>query len=234
MLSSPDTIIEPTMKTLRILAIDDHEMTMLGYKFILESINFDGYNIIVDTATSYHAGKKLIEDSVNTFQYDILFLDVQLFAPNEDQPYTGEDLGILARKIVPSSKIVFMSSFSDNFRINSILKSVDPDGYLVKTDIDPKTLEDAVKTIMLDPPYYSSKALGAIRKKMANDIEIDEKDKQILYHLSKGTKNKDLEKFIRLSPSSIENRKRHLKTLFGTENENDLALILAAKNRGFI
>ena len=222
------------MKTLRILAIDDHEMTMLGYKFILESINFDGYNIIVDTATSYHAGKKLIEDSVSTFQYDILFLDVQLFDPNEDQPYTGEDLGILARKIVPSSKIVFMSSFSDNFRINSILKSVDPDGYLVKTDIDPKTLEDAVKTIMLDPPYYSSKALGAIRKKMANDIEIDEKDKQILYHLSKGTKNKDLEKFIRLSPSSIENRKRHLKTLFGTENENDLALILAAKNRGFI
>ena len=222
------------MKTLRILAIDDHEMTMLGYKFILESINFDGYNIIVDTATSYHAGKKLIEDSVSPFQYDILFLDVQLFAPNEDQPYTGEDLGILARKIVPSSKIVFMSSFSDNFRINSILKSVDPDGYLVKTDIDPKTLEDAVKTIMLDPPYYSSKALGAIRKKMANDIEIDEKDKQILYHLSKGTKNKDLEKFIRLSPSSIENRKRHLKTLFGTENENDLALILAAKNRGFI
>lgn len=232
---SPQNIaIEPTMKTLRILAIDDHEMTMLGYKFILEGIKFDGYNIIVDTATSYQTGKKLIEDSVNTFQYDILFLDVQLFAPNEEQPYTGEDLGILARKIVPESKIVFMSSFSDNFRINSILKSVDPDGYLVKTDIDPKTLEDAVKTIMLDPPYYSSKALGAIRKKMANDIEIDEKDKQILYHLSKGTKNKDLEKFIRLSPSSIENRKRHLKTLFGTENENDLALILAAKNRGFI
>ncbi|MBW8241269.1 histidine kinase [Muricauda oceani] len=222
------------MKTLRILAIDDHEMTMLGYKFILEGIDFEGYNIIVDTATSFHTGKKLIEDSAKNFQYDILFLDVQLFAPNEDQPYTGEDLGILARKIVPKSKIVFMSSFSDNFRINSILKSVDPDGYLVKTDIDPKTLEDAVKTIMLDPPYYSSKALGAIRKKMANDIEIDEKDKQILYHLSKGTKNKDLEKFIRLSPSSIENRKRHLKTLFGTENENDMALILAARNRGFI
>lgn len=153
------------MKTLRILAIDDHEMTMLGYKFILEGIEFEGHNIIVDTATSYQTGKKLIEDSVNTFQYDILFLDVQLFAPNEEQPYTGEDLGILARKIVPESKIVFMSSFSDNFRINSILKSVDPDGYLVKTDIDPKTLEDAVKTIMLDPPYYSSKALGAIRKK---------------------------------------------------------------------
>lgn len=222
------------METLRILAIDDHEMTMLGYKFILEDIDFEGYNIIVDTANTYEAGKKLIEDSVNSFKYDILLLDVQLFAPNEEQPHTGEDLGILARKLVPESKIAFMSSFSDNFRINSILKSVDPDGYLVKTDIDPKTLEDAVKTIILNPPYYSSKALSAIRRKMANDIELDEKDKQILYHLSKGTKNKDLEKHIRLSPSSIENRKRHLKTLFGTENENDMALIIAAKNRGFI
>ncbi|WP_036385377.1 response regulator transcription factor [Muricauda sp. MAR_2010_75] len=222
------------MSTLRILAIDDHEMTMLGYKFILERIAFDGHTIIVDTANSYESGKKLIENSANSFKYDILFLDVQLFAPNEDQPYTGEDLGILARKIVPESKIVYMSSFSDNYRINSILKTVDPDGYLVKTDIDPKTLEDAVKTIVQNPPYYSSKALAAIRKKMSSDIDLDEKDRQILYHLSKGTKNKDLEKFIRLSPSSIENRKRHLKTLFGTENENDLALILAAKNRGFI
>ncbi|WP_108422876.1 response regulator transcription factor [Flagellimonas amoyensis] len=222
------------MKTLRILAIDDHEMTMLGYKFILENIDFEGYDIIVDTANTYEGGKKLIEDSVNSFKYDILLLDVQLFAPNENQPHSGEDLGILARKLVPESKIAFMSSFSDNFRINSILKSVDPDGYLVKTDIDPKTLEDAVKTIILNPPYYSSKALSAIRKKMANDIELDEKDKQILYHLSMGTKNKDLEKHIRLSPSSIENRKRHLKTLFGTENENDMALIIAAKNRGFI
>lgn len=209
-------------------------MTMLGYKFILENIDFEGYEIIVDTANTYEGGKKLIEDSVNSFKYDILLLDVQLFAPNEEQPHSGEDLGILARKLVPESKIAFMSSFSDNFRINSILKSVDPDGYLVKTDIDPKTLEDAVKTIVLNPPYYSSKALTAIRKKMANDIDLDEKDKQILYHLSMGTKNKDLEKHIRLSPSSIENRKRHLKTLFGTENENDMALIIAAKNRGFI
>ena len=222
------------MKTLRILAVDDHEMTMLGYKFILERIVFDDHNIIVDTATTYDAGKQKIEESLHSFKYDIIFLDVQLFPPNEEQPHNGEDLGILARKLVPQSKIIFMSSFSDNYRINSILKSVDPDGYMVKTDIDPKTLEDAVKTVTLNPPYYSSKALGAIRKKMTNDISLDEKDKKILYHLSIGTKNKDLEKFIRLSPSSIENRKRHLKSLFGTENENDLALILAAKNRGFI
>ena len=222
------------MKTLRILAVDDHEMTMLGYKFILERIVFDDHNIIVDTANTYELGKQRIEDSLYSFKYDIIFLDVQLFPPNEEQPNNGEDLGILARKLVPDSKIIFMSSFSDNYRINSILKSVDPDGYMVKTDIDPKSLEQAVKTVIKEPPYYSSKALAAIRKKMSNDITLDANDKKILYHLSIGTKTKDLEKHIELSASSIENRKRHLKSLFGTEKENDLALILAAKNRGFI
>ncbi len=127
------------MKTLRILAIDDHEMTMLGYKFILERVVFDGYSIIVDTANTFELGERMIRESVDSFKYDILFLDVQLFPPNEQQPETGEDLGILARKLVPETKIIFMSSFSDNYRINSILQSVDPDGYLIKTDIDPKT-----------------------------------------------------------------------------------------------
>ena len=222
------------MKTLRILAIDDHEMTMLGYKFILERISFENHTIIVDTANSFLSGKKKIEDSVNSFKYDIIFLDVQLYPPNESQPHNGEDLGILARELVPESKIIFMSSFSDNHRINSILKSVDPDGYMVKTDIDPKSLEDAVKTVTFQPPYYSSKALAAIRKRMSTTISLDDNDKKILYHLSVGTKTKDLETYIELSASSIENRKRHLKSLFGTEKENDLALILAAKNRGFI
>lgn len=222
------------MKTLRILAVDDHEMTMLGYKFILERIVFDDHNLIVDTANTFDAGKQKIEDSLHSFKYDIIFLDVQLFPPNEEQPHNGEDLGLLARKLVPESKIIFMSSFSDSYRINSILKSVDPDGYMVKTDIDPKSLEQAVKTVVFNPPYYSSKALGAIRKKMSNDITLDSNDKKILYHLSIGTKTKDLEQHIELSNSSIENRKRHLKSIFGTEKENDLALIVAAKRRGFI
>ena len=222
------------MKTLRILAVDDHEMTMLGYKFILERIVFDNHNILVDTATSYEAGKQRIEDSAQSFPYDIILLDVQLFPPNESQPVNGEDLGKLARRLVPDSKIVFMSSFSDNYRINSILHSVNPEGYMVKTDIDPLTLEEAIRTVTRGNPYYSVKALNAIRRKMSNSIDLDEKDRKILYHLSVGTRTKDLEQYVDLSPSAIENRKRSLKTKFETENQNDMALILAAKNRGFL
>ena len=62
------------MKTLRILAIDDHEMTMLGYKILsLNKFSFDNHIIIVDTANSFKSGKEKIEGSVNSFKYDIIF-----------------------------------------------------------------------------------------------------------------------------------------------------------------
>lgn len=223
------------MSIIRILAVDDHEMTTLGYKFILEDTDFEEYRVHMDTAKTFEEAKAKLESSVKSFKYDILLLDIQLAQSNGGGPAkSGEDLGILARDISPESKIVFMSSFSDNYRINSIMKSVDPDGYMVKTEIDQKSLQAMVRTVLNNPPYYTQKALAAIRKKMANDINLDENDKKILYHLSIGTKTKDMVNHISLSLPSIENRKRHLKALFGVEKQNDQALITESRNRGFI
>ncbi|WP_411030966.1 response regulator [Spongiimicrobium sp. 3-5] len=221
------------MKTIRVLAVDDHEMTTYGYKYILEDTDFGDFKVQVDTAKSFEQGRQKIEDSARSFHYDIILLDIQL-AQGAAQHQSGEDLGILARKVVPESKIVFMSSFSDNFRINSILKTVNPEGYMVKSEIDQKSLEAMVTTVTTSPPYYTQKALAAIRKKMSNDLSLDENDKNILYYLSIGTKTKDMVNHVSLSLAGIENRKRHLKTLFGIEKQNDQALITEAKNRGFI
>ncbi|MGB5386881.1 MAG: histidine kinase [Eudoraea sp.] len=223
------------MKTIRILAVDDHEMTTMGYKFILEDSEFENFKVFVDTAKSYVGAIEKIENSVNSFSYDILLLDIQLSQAIEGPAKTGEDIGIYARKVIPKTKIVFMSSFSDNYRINSILKTVDPEGYMVKTEIDQKSLQAMVLTVMNNPPYYTQKALAAIRRKMANDdIVLDEKDKKILHYLSVGTKTKDMVNHVSLSLPSIENRKRHLKAVFGVEKQNDQALITESRNRGFI
>ncbi|MEE9363376.1 MAG: histidine kinase [Cellulophaga sp.] len=222
------------MKTIRILAVDDHEMIMMGYKYILEDINFNDFTIHVETANTFELGKRKIEDSVTSFKYDVLFLDVQLTPPRDTLPQTGEELGILARKIIPDTKIVFLSSFSDNYRINSILKSVNPEGYMVKTEIDSHTLEAMMNTIMTSPPYYTNKALIAIRASMASNVVIDENDKKILYYLSIGTKTKDIVAHVSLSLPGIENRKRQLRSIFNVEKQNDQALIREAKNRGFI
>ncbi len=222
------------MKTLRILAIDDHEMITTGYKFLLEAAEFEEFTVKVETANTYEIGKQKIEDSARSFKYDLLLLDIQLTETHLEEPYSGEDLGILARKVVPDTKVVFMSSFSDNYRINSILKNVNPDGYMVKSEVDQKSLLAMVKGVITNPPYYSQKALVAIRKKVSHDETLDDNDKKILYHVSIGTRTKDMVNHINLSLAGIENRKRQLKVIFGVEKQNDLALITEAKIRGFL
>ena len=222
------------LETIRILAVDDHEMTTLGYKFILEDYSFNGFRIHMDTAKTFEEGEQKIRESVNRLPYQIVLLDIQLSSGRNGPVKSGEDLGILAREITPDTKVVFMSSFSDNYRINSIMQSVDPEGYMVKTEIDEESLRTMVETVIEHPPYYTQKALMAIRKKMANRIDLDDNDKKILYHLSIGTKTKDMVHHISLSLPSIENRKRQIKALFGIDKQNDQALIAEARDRGFI
>ncbi|APQ19423.1 response regulator [Maribacter hydrothermalis] len=222
------------MNTVRILAVDDHEMTTLGYKYILEDSEFSGFNVKVEIAKSFEKGKIKIETSKRAIPYDIILLDIQLFSPESKDQRTGIDLGIIARAEVPDSKVVFMSSYSDNFRINNIFKTVNPDGYMVKSEIDEMSLKAMVETISNNSPYYTASALSAIRRRMSSDIIIDEQDQKILYHLSQGIHTRDIAPLIGSANTTVEARKRQLKALFHVKNGNDLALINEAKNRGFL
>jgi DNA-binding NarL/FixJ family response regulator len=222
------------MNTVRILAVDDHEMTALGYKYILEDSEFTDFNVKVEIATNFEKGKIKIETSKRAIPYDIILLDIQLFSPESKDPRTGIDLGIVARNEVPNSKVVFMSSYSDNYRINNIFKTVNPDGYMVKSEIDEMSLKTMVETIVNKSPYYTASALSAIRRRMSTNIVIDEQDQKILYHLSQGIHTRDIAPLIGSANTTVEARKRQLKALFDVKNGNDLALINEAKTRGFL
>lgn len=223
------------MKFKRILAVDDHEMTTLGYKYILEGAEFDSFKVKVDTAKNFEIAQEKIEFSARSSRYEIILLDIQLVPSHSTDNRNGEDLGILARKLVPKSRIVYMSSFSDSYRINSLFKTVNPDGYMVKSEIDEKSLFAMVNTVISGSPYYTAGALSAIRKKMSNDLDlVDEQDKKILHYLSLGTRTKDIAPLISVANTTVESRKRHLKKLFEIENGNDISLIEEAKKRGFL
>ena len=184
------------METMSILAVDDHKMTVMGYKYILEDAEFDGFKVEMDIATTFDLAKQKIEQSARGQNYDLLLLDIQLTPLNSKDSRTGEDLGILARSILKETQIVFMSSFSDALRIQSIFKSVSPDGYMVKSEIDERTLFEMIKTVKRRDLYYSASALVVMSKTMSQPFEVDENDKKILLALSRGTKTKDISNLV--------------------------------------
>ncbi|WP_136468733.1 response regulator [Flagellimonas onchidii] len=216
-------------RELKILMVDDHPMTLKGYETTLTNVENLNIKYIDGVHSSDEAYLKI--KSSNNVPYDIMLLDINL-PPSLDKRFLdGEDLGIMIRKEFPSIKILVLTMLNDNYRIGSILKSINPNGFMVKSKLTPKKLQEALITIMADDCYYCEIVSNLVRKQVSNTVEIDVFDKKILYHLSLGERMKNLPKLIPLSMPTIERRKRKLKYLF--EAKDDKYLLEKAKEKGF-
>jgi len=223
-------------KKLYILIVDDHPMIVEAYKSILESANLKEYDFIIDTADDCDSAIKKINASAKTKHYDILFSDIKLPPSLDREIISGEDLTIFAKKNLPNARIVILTMFDESHRIHNILKTVNPDGLLIKNDLTSKEFLIALEAIINNPPYYSTTVAKYFRQQAmgAGEFQLDNINRKIIFHLSEGVKTKDLTNYIHLSLSAIEKRKIQIKDLLELDNANDEELIKEAKNRGFI
>lgn len=221
-------------RRLKVLIVDDHPMIVEGYKNALLGIDESKYNLNITTADSCDSAFDKIKRSVHTKPYDVVFLDIKLPPSADGQILSGEDLGVKVKQLLPNSKVAILTMFNDNFRINNIVANVNPDGFLVKSDITSGELIHAFDTIVKDPPYYSHTIAKLLRKRMSSNIVLDEIDRGILYYLSKGTRTKNLPEYVKLSLAAIEKRKKNLKEAFGPDIQTDKDLLDKARDMGYI
>ena len=118
---------------------------------------------------------------------DIVFLDISLPPSKGRKILSGEDLGLKLNEVLPEAKVIVSTTFNDNYRIHSIFKNINPDGFLIKNDITPKELILAIEEVLTDPPYYSKTVMKLLRKQVSSDLLLDHIDRKILYELSVGT-----------------------------------------------
>ena len=219
-----------------VLIIDDHPAIIDIYKIALErlnSINNDFCFRVESANTSQEALEKLNYKSTD-HQFDLIFLDIRIPPSDDGKILGGEDLGLKIREEHDDVKIIVLTSYNDNFLLNNIIKTINPEGFLIKTDFGFDEIVEAIKIVLIDPPYYSRSIIKLLRKQMSNDFTIDSLDRQLLYHLSIGTKTKDLPDILPLSIAGIERRKRHLKNALNTGSKDDNVLIQIAKEKGFV
>ncbi|EGV42300.1 response regulator transcription factor [Bizionia argentinensis JUB59] len=219
-------------KILNLLLIDDHPITIDGYKNILETLHAtkEIYDYNTDESYCCETAFKLIENKT----YDLVLLDISL-PPSKDGMFkSGEDLGQFILKRHPKTKILVITSFNDPILLNNILHFISPKGFLYKGDINVRLLSEAIINVLNGNTYYSTLILNLIQKNLSSRIFLDVMDKQILYQLSKGVKTVDLKKTIPLSQAGIEKRKRILKDTFNTKSLDDSALIRAVIEKGYL
>lgn len=220
----------------KVLIIDDHPIIADAYKSAFEFIEAENENIrfkIDIVHNSDDAIQKITKASKNN-GIDFVFLDISIPPSTDGKILSGEDIGIKIKQLLPKCKIIVATTFNDNYRIQVILKNVNPNGFLIKNDINKDELVTSIKTVLNNSPYYSKSVLELFRKQSSVDYQLDKIDRQLLYEMSIGTKMKELPNVIPMSMTGLEKRKKHLKIIFDVDEGDDRALVLKAKEKGFI
>lgn len=221
-------------ESIKILMVDDHPMILDGYKNILTKSLGEKKNLLIDLAYNCEDAYNKIESSLTSSRYNLVYLDVSLPPANNLKIFSGEDLGVRIREISPQTKIIIMTMYSENMRVYNLMKNIQPEGLLIKTDVNPLEFLISFEKVISGGLYYSQSVNEMLRKQFINDLVLDNIDRSILFHISKGVKTKDLADIINLSLPAIEKRKRNIKQAIGVGQGGDLVLIDKAKKLGFL
>jgi two-component system, NarL family, response regulator NreC len=223
---------------LKILIADDHPIILEGYENALLKEASAEYDITIDSASNCDEGDRKIKFAARKKEpYDLLFLDIKMPASSNGQITSGEDLASVAKTWIPNVKIIVLTTINEAQRIRNILKSINPAGLIIKNDLNSKELIKAFRTVLGNSSYYSQQVSTYLRMNTREDAWVlDDYDRAILYHLSRGVKMKDMTKYVTgLSLGAIEKRKLHkLKKFFGVMDSGDDVLLEKAREAGFI
>ncbi|MDA6068195.1 response regulator transcription factor [Flavobacterium sp. AC] len=222
---------DPELIKMNILIVDDHPFIIEGYKNAITRYNPDQYEFIISQAHDCKSGYDLIEDEKSP-NFDIAFLDISMPSYEEKDIFSGEDLAKLILKKMPSCKVILLTMYTELLKIKTIIRTIQPNGLVIKNDLTFDELLFALDKVMKNDKYYSQSVQKILNQSPHNSIEIDEFDKQILFHLSKGTSLEDMPQYIPISLNAIEKRKVSLKELLKVKSGSDEELLKEAKSKG--
>jgi DNA-binding NarL/FixJ family response regulator len=224
---------DPQLIKKNILIVDDHPFIIEGYKNAITRYHPHQYEFLISQANDCKSGYDLIEDE-KTPHFDVAFLDISMPAYEEKDIFSGEDLAKLILKKMPNCKVILLTMYTELLKIKTIIRTIQPNGLVIKNDLTFDELLFAFDKVMKNDKYYSQSVQKIINQSPHNLIEIDEFDKQILFHLSKGTDVEDMPQYIPISINAIEKRKVSLKELLKVKSGSDEDLLKEARSKGLL
>jgi DNA-binding NarL/FixJ family response regulator len=227
-----DSNVEALIKK-NILIADDHPFIIDGYKNAITRYNPNVYEYSFSQGKDCKSAYEIITNP-ETAPFDVAFLDISMPAYTEKEINSGEDLAKLIMEIMPDCKIILLTMYTELLKIKNIIDTINPAGLVIKNDLTFDELIFGFDKVLKDEIYYSHSVIKMSNQNESDIDGIDQFDKLILFHLSKGTKTKEIPQYIPISLSVIERRKNQLKELFKIDEGSDIELVREAKNKGVI
>lgn len=217
-----------------ILLVDDHPINVDSYQTLLSNIESNKnaeYLVAFDCEQTY---KTINKQLINGKNIDFAFIDINLPEYPEKKLFSGSDVSILIRKKFPLCKIIIISMHKEPNWVNQIFKSVNPEGFIAKSDINYKCFPEIFQSIEKNEIYMSQSIKLSQKIMIQKNINWDDYDSKILQLIAQGEKTINLPNFIPLSLSAIEKRKTNIKKQLVLNLGSDKELIDVATNLGFL
>lgn len=216
-----------------IFIVDDHPFIIQGYKNAIVRYKPKKYEFVISEAKDCQSAYTTITNP-KTPTFDIAFLDISMPSYDDKGIFSGEDLAKLLNQYMPDCKIILLTMYSELLKIRTIIDAINPLGLVIKNDLTFNELLFGFDKVINDEVYYSQSIQKMIDQSQYETLEIDLFDKQILFHISKGTKTIDIPKYIPISLKAIETRKMNLMKLLAIADGTDAELVKVAKDRGLL
>lgn len=222
-------------KSFNALVIDNHPLTCRAYTSLLNKASEIGIIPSVKDKVM-HTCKEVFENVLNgsSNNLDLIILEIKLPGFAQEKIFNGEDLGKLLRKKWGSTKLIIVTSIVDPYRLQKVLKSLNPDALLLKNELCEKTLMYGLQKVLQGIPEYSPTVLKIIKDQFISEEKISFQEKEFLYLLSTGIPSKEIPQHLPWSLSKVEKQKRILKEKLGVEEKSSWGLIHKAKELAII
>lgn len=203
--------------TTTVVVIDDHAVTRMGIKYLLE-IEESDFKVVGEWS-----GGEGAADFVLKTKPDVVLLDVRM--PNKNGVQALREILLLR----PDQKVIMLStSDADNDVYESIKAGAK--GYLLK-DRDSSEVKTAIRYVM-EGGCYMPAAIQEQLKKREQTGGFTVREKQVLEFLQQGLTNDGIAEKLGLARNTV---KMYLKAIFGKLQVNDrVSAVREAVMRGFL
>ena len=203
--------------------VEDHQIFRQGLKVILSDIPY------VEVIAESSNGKEFLAQ-LSIQVPDIVFMDIKM--PEMDGIKATEE----ALLKYPKLKIIILSMFGEEEYIQRMIQ-LGISGFLLKNS-DKTALEKAIQQVSTGNHYFSSEIMSVLaksiyknsrEKNVKEEIDISERELELLNNLSQGLSNKEIAEKMFISPRTVEGYKSKLMQKTGLNNSLNL-ILWAIKN----
>jgi two-component system response regulator NreC len=216
-----------TVKHIRILLADDHNVVRRGLKLLLESQ--PDFSVVGEAAD----GRQAVEQAERT-KPDVAVLDIAM--PNLSGTEAAQRIG----ELLPSTAIVMLSMHSDEAYVLRALKA-GARGYLLKDSAEGDLIA-AIRNVTEGKTFFSPEVTRMLMEDYVREIRargmddsfqlLTSREREILQRLAQGESNKEIAAALNLSPYTIDTHRRNLQEKLNLHSLADL--ILYAVRKGVI